>query len=261
MSQSLPIHSADDSNLDRLHAFVAELSANRWSDWAWERYKDTLWRLLALVDARRMLEIGGGRWPCFSPEEIAGSGVRYVVNDVSEGELALGPPQFDKACFDIAQPIDDRHQPLMGTIDLMFSKMVFEHVADAMVAYRNIHRLLAPGGVCLNFHPVLYSPPFVVNRLLPESASSRVLRLFFPNRTPDEVPKYPAHYDLCVVSRSVRNRLREVGFRGVWQAPFWRHDYFERLPALHRLDRAGAELAERNDWTRFASYCYTIVAK
>ena len=173
-------------DLEPLLLFIDELKQKRSSDWAWKHYKDTIWKLLTLIKARRMLEIGGGRWPLFSTEEISQAGISYVVNDISESELALAPPYFEKVCFDIAKPIGEEHKALLGTVNMMFSQMVFEHVSDAMRAYQNIYALLAPGGVCLNFHPVLYSVPFVVNWVMPEFVSGRLLRLFFPNRRPDE---------------------------------------------------------------------------
>jgi SAM-dependent methyltransferase len=248
-------------DLQGLLSFVDELHQKRSSTWAWKHYKDTIWKLALLTKARRVLEVGGGRWPLFSLEEITQAGVSYVVNDISESELALAPAYFEKVCFDISKPIGEEHQALLGTVDLMFSQMVFEHVSDAVRAYQNVHALLAPGGVCLNFHPVLYSVPFVVNWLLPEALSSRILRLFDPKRRPDEVPKHPARYDLCVIRKSIRNRLSAIGYRHVWQVPFWYHDYFMKIPGVYQLDHAAAAMADRNNWTGFASFSYTLVAK
>ncbi len=248
-------------DLDALRSFIDELNQKRRSDWAWKNYKDTLWKLALLIKARRVLEIGGGRWPLFSIEEVTQAGFSYVVNDISESELALAPPYYEKACFDISKPLGEEHKALLGTVDLMFSQMVFEHVSDATRAYQNIHDILAPGGICLNFHPVLYSIPFVVNWLMPEVISSQILRFFFPNRRPDEVPKHPARYDLCVIRKSIRNRLSAIGYRHVSQVPFWYHDYFMNIPGVFQLDRAAASLADRNNWTSFASFSYTMVAK
>jgi len=247
--------------LEVLLSFIDELKQKRSSDWAWKHYKDTVWKLISLTKARRVLEIGGGRWPLFSTDEITEAGINYVVNDISESELALAPPYFEKVCFDIAKPIGEEHQALFGTVDLMFSQMVFEHVSDAIRAYQNVHALLAPGGVCLNFHPVLYSIPFLVNWLLPETLSSQLLRLVFPNRRSDEVPKHPAWYDLCLIRKSIRNRLSAIGYRRVWQVPFWYHDYFTKIPGVYQLDHAAAAIADRNNWTGFASFSYTLVAK
>jgi SAM-dependent methyltransferase len=250
-----------DPELAALDQFVDQLKQKRSSDWAWDNYKDTIWELVSLTKAQTMLEIGGGRWPRFSVDEIRQAGISYIVNDISESELALAPPEFDKLCFDIAKPLDEKRQSMPGGVDVMFSQMVFEHVSDASRAYQNIYSLLAPGGVCLNFHPVLYSVPFVVNWLMPEAMSSRLLRLFFPNRRPDEVPKHPAHYDLCVISDSIRSQLKAIGFRRVWQVPFWHHGYFTKIPGVYQLDHAAASMAERNDWAKFASFSYTLVVK
>jgi SAM-dependent methyltransferase len=247
--------------LEALQSTVEELRQNRSSEWAWENYKDTIWKLAFNMRAQHVLEIGGGRWPLFSTEEITRTGIRYVVNDISDSELALAPSQFDKACFDISRPIGEDHKYLIGTVDLIFSQMVFEHVPDAMQAYRSIYALLAPGGVCLNFHPVLYSIPFVINWLAPEMVSSQLLRVFHPNRRPDEVPKHPARYDLCVISESTRNRLSGIGYRRVWQVPFWHHGYFIKIPVINQLDHAAAAFADRHNWTRFASFSYTLLAK
>ncbi len=246
-------------DVDPLHSFVDELRKKTSSEWAWEHYKETIGALVSITRARNVLEIGGGRWPLLSTSEACD--IRYLVNDISESELELAPPYVDKVCFDIAKPLSDNHRPLLGTVNVMFSQMVFEHVTDAMQAYRNIHALLAPGGVCLNFHPVLYAAPFVVNWLLPEKISREVLRLFFPNRRPDEVPKHPAWYDMCVISDSNQRKLASIGFKRVWQVPFWHHDYFKKIPGVYHVDHAVALLAERKEWPKFASYSYTMVSK
>jgi SAM-dependent methyltransferase len=246
---------------DALTQFLNSVSEHRSSDWAWEHYKGTIQNLISLLNARTILEIGGGRWPLLAGDEIVSRGVRYVVNDISASELALAPLYVEKACFDVSQamPFDDGH--LVGKVDLMFSQMVFEHVSDSQQAYRNIHRLLSPGGVCLNFHPVLYALPFVVNWMLPEQLSARLLHFFFPYRSPEEVPKHPAKYDHCWISKGEQEKLRSIGFRKVWQVPFWYHNYFKRIPGLYQADTALTRVAERNDWSALASFCYTCVMK
>ena len=46
-----------------LSEYVAGLSEHRSSEWAWRHYKDVLVDLLRIRDARRIVEIGGGRFP------------------------------------------------------------------------------------------------------------------------------------------------------------------------------------------------------
>ena len=242
-----------------LAQFLGSVAQHRSSEWAWQHYKSTIQDLISILNARTVLEIGGGRWPLLDGDEIRARGIRYIVNDISESELVLAPPYVEKVCFDVSQEIvgDD----LAGKVDLMFSKMVFEHVSDSHQAYRNIYKLLSPGGVCLNFHPVLFSPPFVVNWILPEQVSSRLLHFFFSYRSPDEVPKHPAKYDHCWISKSEQEKLQSIGFSKVWQIPFWNHDYFQKIPGLRQADAALTKFAERNDWTALASFCYTCVMR
>lgn len=245
---------------DALTPFVTGLAQRRSSEWAKEHYKSTIEDLISLLAARTVIEIGGGRRPLLHGDEIRAREVRYIVNDISARELELAPPELEKVCFNIAQPTID-YGDLEGQIDLMFSNMVFEHVADSQQAYRNIFRLLSPGGVCLNFHPVLYSPPFVANWLLPENVTAPILRYFFPYRNPDQSPKHPAKYDHCKINKSEQQRLLSIGFREAWQIPFWYHHYFKKIPGLYHLDQAINSLAERRHWSVFASYCYTLVMK
>lgn len=245
---------------DNLALFVAGLAQHRSSEWAREHYKSTILDLISVLAAKTVIEIGGGRRPLLRGDEIRAKNVRYIVNDISARELELAPAELEKVCFNISQQTIDCAD-LEGKIELMFSNMVFEHVADSQQAYVNIFKLLAPGGVCLNFHPVLYSPPFVANWLLPENVSAPILRYFFPYRNPDQSPKHPAKYDHCKINEYERQRLLSIGYRRVWQIPFWYHKYFNRIPGLYHLDRAANRWAERKNWCALASYCYTVVVK
>src|SRR5947209_6703996 len=130
--------------------------------WMWDHYKPTL---VAFVETLRqagrhdgagrvrLLEIGGGRGPQFTPTEAEKLGLALTVNDIDARELSLAPEGFATACFNIAAEVD---AGLNGKFDFVFSRMVFEHVKDAPRAWANVAALLAPGGVALAFHPTLY---------------------------------------------------------------------------------------------------------
>jgi len=207
------------------------------------------------------MEIGGGRFPLFNLAEIAPYDVEYIINDVSPSELARAPSEVRKVCFDIASTNILDIDGLTDTIDLIFSKMVFEHVSDSLQDYRNIYKILAQDGICLNFHPVLFSLPFLINYLAPTGPAERLLRKLSPKRNHNEEPKFPARYDCCRVSKCLRNTLQSIGFRQVWQLPFWFHEYFVQFPGLQQCDWMMNKIAERGNWTVLASYCYTIVVK
>jgi SAM-dependent methyltransferase len=235
--------------------------------WAWSNYRPTA---LALAQAClhsgrhhqgrvRLLEIGGGRGPLLTPAEADAAGIALTVNDIDARELALAPAQFDTAQFDVAGDIDPSWN---GLFDLVISRMVFEHVRNAPRAWANVRELLAPGGVALAFHPTLYAPPFVVNRLLPERATAQILRFFFPNRHDGDYPKFPARYEMCFSNPDkVAPILSGCGFSQVLIAPFWRHGYFRHIPLLREADAALQHLAEKNDWRWLTTYAYTLARR
>ncbi len=236
--------------------------------WAWDNYKPSL---IAFVEALRqagrcgpdgrvrLLEIGGGRGPQFSPQEAERLGVALTVNDIDARELSLAPPGFATACFNIAA---DVAPALYGQFDFVFSRMVFEHVKDAPRAWANAASLLAPGGVALAYHPTLYSPPFVVNWLIPEAFSARLLKLFFPWRHDGDYPKFPARYEMCVAEPSyLAPKLKAAGFSEVLIAPFFGHGYLRSVPVAREIEGALHAWAERRDVRWLSSYAFTLARK
>jgi len=231
--------------------YVASLALNHSSYWAFSNYKSVVTELSRIRHAGTIMEIGAGRSPLFEDGEIARMGVKYILNDISDVELSHSCREAERAHFDIADPDAAEIERLRGQVDLMFSYMVFEHVSDARASYVNIHKLLSPAGICINFHPTLFALPFLINRLLPISASEMLTRRIWKS---EEKPKFPAYYDRCWVSRTSRDFLLSLGFSQAWQLPFWHHSYFQ-------FDRWLNTLAERANWTALAAYCFTIVVK
>ncbi|MBX9932017.1 MAG: class I SAM-dependent methyltransferase [Methylobacterium sp.] len=233
----------------------------RRTDAAWSELKPTLERLVNGLNARSVLEIGGGRHPFLGLEEAERNGFRLAVNDLDAEELKYAPSGYDRVVFDVARDID-RDVIEMGAYDLVFSRMVFEHVRDARKAWSNVRDLLAPGGVGLAFVPTLYSPPFVLNRLMPEVLTSRLVSMLDRSRNAAEIPKFPAYYQACRASEeSLRPFLMGLGFREVCVVPFFGTPYFPRIPVLAQVARAFDRLAEARDWRVFASYAYIVARK
>ena len=240
---------------------IEQLRRERTSSWAWHNYENTVLRLMSATNAKTVMEIGAGRSPMLTGEQISSLNLSYTANDISESELARSPSWVSKACFDIAGKVDQSLAPLANRYDLIFSKMVFEHIPDTRQAYLNILELLAPGGICINYHPVLYSPPFLINLAFPDAVTAPILRMLSPRRHEGDQPKFPAKYNRCVISAKLRGELRDLGFREVWQIPFFYHGYFTKIPGLFQLDRSLSKVAERRDWQALASFSYTIAMK
>lgn len=231
--------------------------------WAWDNYKPLVASLGRELGLRRLCEIGGGRNPLFSPAEIAAFGATLTINDINQGELDYAPKGYETACFDICDdPAKLGIAP--SQYDLMFSKMVFEHLPDVERAWRNVHTLLRPSGVALAFFPTLYAPPFVLNHILPEEFSSRMIEAVFSKRgqSQGKLPKFPALYDWCYSDpRKLEPMLARAGFTDTHILPFWGHDYFRRFPLIRNIDDALTAVASRRDWRAFTTYAFVLVRK
>jgi SAM-dependent methyltransferase len=224
---------------------------------AFEGYLDLLNELVASYPQARIIELGGGRTPSFKLSELPDTIESYTVNDISAEELALAAPEYDKARFDVTGDVSQ----FAGQFDVVFSRTLIEHVKDGRKMHENILKLLRPGGVALHMAPTLYSPPFVLNKLIPEQLSREILFKFFPDRRTDE-PKFPAHYSWCFGNRGKMERmLRAVGYSDVDIRTFYGHDYFRALPGLREVDNAFSALAAKNDWSSFGSYAHIVAYK
>jgi SAM-dependent methyltransferase len=244
-----------------LPPLVADLASRKHANWAWRNFLPTVASMLHEGGYRSILEVGGGRSPSLSKDEISELSIKYTCNDISARELSLAPDWVEKALFDIQTPNTAELDAYTGAFDFVFSQMVMEHVPSFDRAYRNIYRILEEGGVGIAFHPTLYSVPFIANRLLPDTVTRKVLKLVFPNRTDTGTPKFPAYYSGCVISTKVTDHLKEIGFRNAWQVPFYWHNYYKKFPLVRDVHTKFSDMAADKDMTFFATFAYTIVRK
>lgn len=237
---------------------MTDIPYERSSPYAWEHFKSTVAELIASYPRPDVIEIGGGRSPQFLPDELPANVASYTINDISARELDLAPAAWAKAHFDVCGDLD----PLPGPYDVAFSRMLAEHVPDGRRFHANILRLLKPGGTAFHFLPTLYAPPFVLNKLLPESLTRPILRAFFPDRDDRGTPKFPAHYSMCT-GRSERliRRYQSIGYERVDVRTFFGHNYFTRVPLLRELDRALSRCAWRHEIHALGAYAYVRLTK
>jgi SAM-dependent methyltransferase len=230
------------------------------SERAWNGFDAVLRRLASRPGTRRVLEIGGGANPALPLDFVEEYGVEYVVLDISPEELAKAPDGYSTVQADIASPRLD----IAGGYDLVFSKMVAEHVPDGRVFHANVLGLLAEGGTAFHFFPTLYAPPFVVNRLLPERLSERVLLLLQSGRHREgRNAKFPSHYSWCrgPLWSQIR-RFENVGYRVEEYTGFFGHPaYYRKVKAFEKLhDRISSTLV-RHPVPYLTSFAYVILSR
>lgn len=230
------------------------------SDEAWANSFDYLEQLILKKCMRRVLEVGGGANPTFSLDFVAQYGLEYTVLDISADELAKAPQGYLKVLADITSPMLE----LPGGYDLVFSKMLAEHVQSGETFHRNIYGLLASGGVAFHFFPTLYAPPFVVNRFLPERLSEGVLHLVQSGRDKEgHNAKFPAYYSWCrgPMPSQIR-RFESLGYQVDEYIGFFGHDgYYLRLPLLAKVHRAFSSWLVRHPVPLLTSFAYVTLVK
>jgi SAM-dependent methyltransferase len=203
--------------------------------------------ILRRENARSVLEIGAGANPTLSPDP----GVRYVVNDVDPDELAKAGPGYDTLLGDISAPGWSTPEPF----DVIFSRMVNEHVADGETYYRNIYAALRPGGLTVHCFSTLYALPFVINRALPESVSHLVLDKTKP-RDEEHHGKFKAYYAWSrgPTKRNIA-RFESLGFVIERYGGYFGHGYYGlRAPLVQKLEKAKSRWLAKHPIPHLTAY-------
>jgi SAM-dependent methyltransferase len=216
-----------------------------------------LHRLMA-NGAKRWCDVGGGARPLVPLDLVEKFALEYVVLDESSDELSQAPSgyeQFHASILDtgaIQTLVRER-----GQFDVVVSRWTAEHVPDGRRFHEQVYELLRPGGTAVHFFPTLYSPPFVLNRLLPQLLSGPLLSTDQPGRS-----KFRPYYSWCRgPSRRQLRRLRSVGFSVDRYTGYFGHAYFKRIKPLHQADRALARRLLDHPLAALTSFAMVVLTK
>lgn len=69
-----------------------------------------------------------------------------------------------------------------NSIDVVFSRSVMEHLYDNDTFVSEMHRTLKPGGICVHVLPGKHAPFSLLNRLLPNKVTKKLVEWAFPER-------------------------------------------------------------------------------
>ncbi|HET6806879.1 MAG TPA: class I SAM-dependent methyltransferase [Frateuria sp.] len=230
---------------------------------AWGDYPGYVEDLIIRSGARRVLELGGGANPAIPLDFLRRHGIEYTVLDISPTELAKAPDHYRKVCGDIGSP-SMSFDGIDGSYDIVFSKMLAEHVKNGEQMHRNVFRLLAPGGKAVHYFPTLYAPPFVVNRLVPERLGYWLLQWLQPGREQEgKSAKFPAYYSWCRgPTRRQIARLRGLGYAVEEYIGFFGHRvYYRKLPPVRRLHCRLADWLVKHPVPALTSSSYVLLSK
>lgn len=206
----------------------------------WDLADDFLKELINQYRPTNVLEIGSGATPTLKLDFIKAQNINYTTNDIDAGELQKADSQLKTLHFDFCNK--ELPAGLINSYDLVFSRMVNEHVQDGKQYYENIHSVLKEGGITCHCFSTLYSLPFLVNKIIPEEVSNFLLQTFAP-RDQYSHGKFKAYYSWSRgPTKKMIHRFNQLGYEVIEYTGFFGHDYYKkRLGFLDFLERAKSE--------------------
>jgi SAM-dependent methyltransferase len=215
----------------------------------WERFEreaDALIR--ALPDRATVLDLGGGRRCVYAASVQPPDRVKLVAVDVSAEELAMNGDVAEKRVADVAAgiPMPD------GSVDLILSRALLEHVQGVPAAIGHMARVLKPGGVALHLVPCRYSLFGLAARILPFGPLIRLVHLVMP-WTRGNV-EFPVVYDHCY-PQALEREFRKAGFSQVESWITWAQPgYFEAVYPVFLLHALYEWTVRRLGLRKLAAY-------
>ncbi len=227
---------------------------------AWHNHYPYLIELIIQKNLKKICEIGGGANPLLPLEFIQHYQLEYTVLDISEEELSKAPQGYIKVLGDITS---DNIDHLKNDYDLVFSKMLAEHVQSGKKFHHNVRELLRPGGMAFHFFPTLYAIPFMLNKIIPESLSLKLLgRVSKTRNNLGNHGKFPGYYNMCFGPTKNQIRLlQNIGYQIDTYIGFFGHDYFKNIRLFNWLSNLMTRLLIKYPLASLTSYSYMLLTK
>jgi 2-polyprenyl-3-methyl-5-hydroxy-6-metoxy-1,4-benzoquinol methylase len=225
----------------------------------WDMAADWILNLIRKYGCRNVLEVGSGANPTLSAETVSSLKIRYTANDVSPEELSKADGVYERWVCDLS--LGTIPEETHGKFDLVFSRMVNEHISDGRAYHTNIHNLLKPGGLTAHCFSTLYALPFTANRILPDWIGGILLNLFAP-RDAHKTGKFRAYYSWSRgPSAAALSRFEGLGYEVVEYRGYFGHTYYRRVPFLHRLEGLKSRVLLAKPVPMLCSYGMMIARK
>ncbi len=226
----------------------------------WEGAPEFLSKFVELRKPKTILEIGSGANPTLPPEQIPPD-IRYITSDADAAELAKAPPGYTARLLDLEKGMipEDLHD----SCDLVFSRMVNEHVRDGKQYHANIRRILAPGGLAVHCFATLYALPFVVNRFLPDSLSTSIYNRVAKRENEHTHGKFQAHYGWSRgPTQHMIRQYQSIGYEVLEYDGYFGHCYYDKkLKFLSALEKQKARLLLKMPMPLLCAYATVVLRR
>ena len=201
-------------------------------DDAWVTFKNKIIESIASRQSGSVLEIGGGANPFLTKEQVVDYKLDYTVVDISEEEIEKNATRYfqNEVCDLSIKPLDRK-------FDLIFSKMVLEHISKPDQLHKNIYGMLNEGGRVIHFYATMYGLPSMLNLVLPDTLSDFIVYKL-QGRDSHDNGKFEAYYNQCFgPTELAKKRYRTYGYEIEEFNGFLGHDYLKKIYFLSTMER------------------------
>ena len=225
---------------------------------AWSEYRTRVMDLIYAGNIRTIAEIGAGANPLLNQQFLHSSGTAYHLFDESKEELEKAGEGYSAHVADFEEPLPD-----YGIrADLIIIQMTLEHIRQPEIFFRNVLSLLNEGGKACLFFACPTNLPMLANRILPEWLSHRMLLFFQPFRRNEKHGKFRAYYRWCYgPTKANLKRLRSAGFGIGEYVGYYGHNYYAKIPFLHRLEQRKTRFMLAHPNPHFCTYAQVTIFK
>lgn len=152
-----------------------------------------------------VIDIGGGSNPLLTKDQVRN--FHYIVVDIDPNELAkANGDYYEKICTDIIK--DNKGLKC----DLLISNMLLEHIIEPKFFHEACFEILRTNGKAVHFFATKFSPASIINTILPESLSRKLLYLI-QKRNWEKEGKFPAYYRWAMgPTKEQVLRFKSIGF-------------------------------------------------
>lgn len=182
---------------------------------------------LGLSGTNVVVDVGGGRSWHFGDAYRSNPKWKLIGVDIDPAELALNP-MLDEAI--IADICDTLGVP-DGSVDLVLCRAVVEHLHDTAAFLENVLAALRPGGRAVFVFANKWSPPMILNRIIPHKVAEKLLRALVPGTA--GYGGFKAYYDKCSHG-AFRRELRRLKFQIEYDySSYYSSSYFQFFLPVH----------------------------
>jgi SAM-dependent methyltransferase len=202
-----------------------------------------------------VVDVGGGTTCPFAHTLKPDANTMIIALDISEDQLRFNREVNGRLLADVVKTLPFAN----GTVDLITSRSVLEHLGDVAGFIRHSSEVLKPGGYWIHLFPSKFAPFALINQMLPKAWSRALVGALFPSQK--GICGFPALYNLCYYSAIV-NLLHKNRFDRVDVTPsYYQSQYFSFCFPLFVLSAAYELLVWLLGQKNLAAYLLVVARK